>query len=251
VNVDAIIREVETIRSLFPPLLSDSHKRVLGAALSSLNDQKERHGRLKKKASKPPWKLIISPDDPLAFRSTDDDGTVKHNLDVDLACTLSEPNDSGVPQGAHNIAVRVWSTNSSQCFREEYDAECLRDPIEQAGRRVMLKFHFDLANEDQEGPRHHLQIGGKAHAGDLHWLPDNWKLPRFAHVPVNLVLVCEFIGRTFHPNQFKKIAQDASWIHAVKEAEQAYVVPYLDSLPYVKLDSKKRKDSLFASVWNV
>jgi hypothetical protein len=250
VKIETIISEVETIRALFAPILSDSYKRVVGAALSNLNKQKESLSKTGKKAEKPPWKLVIPPSDPLAFRSTEDEAAVKHDLEVDLACSLSEPDANGIPKGEHNIAVRVWSTKGSLCFREEVDAAELRKPIEAAGRRVMLKFHFDLANKDQEGPRHHLQIGGKAHIGDHHWLPDNWKLPRFVHVPVNLVLVCEFLGRTFYPAQFKKISQDATWIHAVQEAEKTYVFPYLKGLPYVTVDLKKRKDSLFASVWN-
>jgi hypothetical protein len=247
VKIEAVIREVETIGHLLAPILADSHKRIVGAALSNLHAQKDKRDKLPKKADKPAWRLVIPPTDPLAFRTTED---VNHRLEVDLACSLSEPNPQGIPTGEHNIAVRVWSKDKGHCFRDEFDAPTLRQLIEAEGRRVMLKFHFDLANKGQEGPRHHLQIGGKAHGADYNWLPDNWKLPRFVHMPVNLVLVCEFLARTFYPSQFKAILEEPTWSYAVKAAEETYLFPFLKTIPYITIHPNRRTDSLLSSVWN-
>ena len=117
---------------------------------------------------------------------------------------------------------------------------------------LCFKFHFDLANKDQEGPRHHLQIGGKAHVGDYHHGYPITGSCRGSYTSLRepSSRVRGFLGRTFYPAQFKKIAQDATWIHAVQEAEKTYVFPYLKGLPYDTVDAKKRRDSLFASVWN-
>ncbi len=249
-NLDDVIREVKAIGDTLAPMLAESSPRVLSGALASLQTQKDEAARLPRKAPRPPWRLVISPTNPLAFRTTEGDRLVNHRLEVDLACSITQPGANGLPASDHNIAVRVWSTDPAMCFRAERDAEALRDQLEARGRRVMLRFHFDLANAKQEGPRHHLQIGGKADTADYQWLPDNWKLPRFVHLPVNLVLACEFIARTFYPSTFARHSQEPTWTHAVRTAETAYLFPFLQALPYVHVDPRKHSKSLLSTVWN-
>lgn len=123
-------------------------------------------------------------------------------------------------------------------------------PLEVQKKRVMLRFHFDLGNKDQEGPRHHLQIGGKGQATDYAWLPENWKLPRFAHHPVNLALVCEFIGRTFFPKAFARIAEEPTWKSAVLAAERTYLLPFLNEIPYINVDFERHKATFLTWAWN-
>ena len=255
-KIDDVIMEVTTIRDAMSSIITEPSRHVLTTVIADLISQRDlaikspKKTRKAQKAEKPPWKLVILPETPLSFRNTENEAVIKHRLEVDLACSLSEPDAKGIPRGEHNIAVRVWSTDSALCFREDIDAESLRAPIGIQGRRVMLRFHFDLANKDQQGPRHHLQMGGKGMTADYHWLPDNWKLPRFLHFPVNLALVCEFIGRTFYPDGFRRISQEPTWRHAVKAAEEAYVFPFLSALPYITIDPRRRTDSLLSSVWN-
>ncbi len=249
-KLEDVVREVETIRDAMSPILANESQNVISAVLADLSDQKKKRDALSKKATRPPWTVIIKPTKPLVFIGTDDETAVKHRLEVDLACTISQPDKDGTAQGEHNIAVRVWSKDGTAYFRETLDAEALRAPLEQQKRRVMLRFHFDLGNKDQEGPRHHLQIGGKGQASEYAWLPENWKLPRFAHHPVNLALVCEFIGRTFFPKAFGKIEQEPTWMNTVMIAERTYLLPFLRSIPYVTVNTDQHKETFLSWAWN-
>lgn len=249
-KLEEVIKEVETIRDAMSSILASESQPVISGVLADLSDQKRKHAALGKKARKPPWTLKIQPTRPLTFVGTDGEAAVKHNLEVDVCCSISEPDKSGTAQGEHNIAVRVWSKDDATYFRDALDAESLRAPLEAQRRRVMLRFHFDLGNKDQEGPKHHLQIGGKGQANDYAWLPENWKLPRFAHFPVNLALVCEFVGRTFFPKAFARIAEEPTWKNAVMNAEKTYLLPFLNALPYVTVDSDRHETTFLSWAWN-
>lgn len=249
-NLEQAIKEIETIRDTMSSILASESQPVLSAVLADLNNQKSRRASLGRKAPKPPWTIKIQPTRPLMFIGTDSEAVVKHNLEVDVCCSLTEPDKSGTAQGEHLIAVRIWSKDDAVYFRDELDAEALRAPLSAQRRRVMLRFHFDLGNKDQEGPKHHLQIGGKGESTDYAWLPDNWKLPRFAHFPVNLALVCEFVGRTFFPKAFARIAQEATWRNAVMTAEKTYLLPFLKELPYVTVNADRHKNTFLSWAWN-
>lgn len=249
-NIAGIIKEVKAINESLGSVLDGSSHHVLDSVLADLNAHEEQIRVLRRKATKPPWVLRIEPSRPIRFRDTSEEPLVKHNLEVDLCCELSEPDVDGRPTGRHNIAVRVWATDPQQFFRPALDSEHIRQDLLLRKRRVMLRFHFDLADCSQQGPRYHLQIGGKSPDSDYSWFPDNWKLPRFFHVPVNLVLACEFIVRTFFPSRFVKIAQEQTWIGAIRSAEAAYLLPFLGSLPFVRVDYSQHKKSLLSSVWN-
>lgn len=249
-KLEDAIKEIETIRDVMSSILADESQPVISAVLADLNEQKRKRAALSRKAPKPPWQIKIQPTKPLMFGATDSEIAVKHNLEVDVCCSITEPDKSGTAQGEHIIAVRVWSRDDATYFRDEFDAEALRTPLKAQRKRVMLRFHFDLGNKDQEGPKYHLQIGGKGQATDYAWLPENWKLPRFAHYPVNLALVCEFVGRTFFPKAFERIAEEPTWKNAVMTAEKTYLLPFLGALPYVSVDVDRHKATFLSWAWN-
>src|SRR5260370_1397775 len=95
--------------------------------------------------------------------------------------------------------VRVWALDKNLCYRADWDAERVREELNESLGRVMLRFHFDLAEPPQSGPKYHIQIGGVPHGGELWWLPPSLNLPRIAHPPIDLVLACEMIAANFFP----------------------------------------------------
>lgn len=127
-KLEDVIKEVETIRDAMSPILASESQNVISGVLADLSDQKKKYQALKKKAPKPPWTVTIKPTQPLIFIGTDEEAAVKHNLEVDLACSISQPDKSGTAQGDHNIAVRVWSKDYTTYFRDTLDAETLRAP---------------------------------------------------------------------------------------------------------------------------
>jgi hypothetical protein len=249
-KIEEAIQEVETIRDAMSSIIAAGSQHVISGVLADLREQKKKCDALPRRAARPPWTVTIKPTQPLLFVGTDDEVAVKHNLEVDLACSISQPDKSGIAMGEHNIAVRVWSKDGATYFRDALDAASLRDSLDAQKKRVMLRFHFDLCNKDQEGPKHHLQIGGKGQPSEYAWLPENWKLPRFAHFPVNLALVCEFVGRTFFPKAFQRIAEEPTWKNAIMTAERAYLLPFLTAIPYVSVDAKRHKATFLSWVWN-
>ncbi len=192
----------------------------ISAALAAPKVGKGKHRR------HPRWRLVIRPDLPLSFVPTT---TLKHRLKIDIHCDLSEPT-AGAPTGSHNIAVRVWALDKSLWFREAFDATTLADQIAASGRRVVCRFHLDLANPGQLGPRFHLQIGGNTLADEFYWHPKTLDVPRFCHHPLNLLLTCEFILKTFYPEHYDQVADDPTWAAAVKVAQKSYLAPYFERL---------------------
>lgn len=174
----------------------------------------------------PAWRLVIRPDLPLSFVPTTN---LKHQLKIDIHCDISEPT-AGAPAGSHNIAVRVWALERSLWFREAFDAPPLLDRIGASGRRVVCRFHLDLANPGQPGPRFHLQIGGNPSTNEFSWHPATLDVPRFCHHPLNLLLTCEFIVKTFYPERYDEVADDPTWAAAVRVAQQSYLAPYFQHL---------------------
>jgi hypothetical protein len=244
-----VYKELEVIESRLAGVLDGSSTYVLGDARARLGPFLEKEKKAKTAAKKKkldPWRLVIQPSAPLAFGDTGK-GTVNHRLRVDLFCDISQPDENGRPRDRHNIAVRVRTSEKDLAFRQEWDAEHLEGAILAANLgRVMCRFHFDFAEPDQQGPRFHLQVGGKQHDGEYCWYPDTLEVPRFAHHPMSLILTCEFILQTFYPLEYQKIAEDSSWKAAIKRAQEIYIVPYVAKLGSIDCSAR----SLLKAIWN-
>jgi hypothetical protein len=231
-NIENVIQELTTIKGRLARLLDDQGRRAIDSALSSLETQRvalPRKGKAssgKKRKVTPPWRLIIPPDSPLSFRETAKNTRLKHQVHLDIACDLTEPH-KGKPLGSHNIAVRMWSRDEGLWYRSELDSEALGQRIrEGTQRRVMVRFHFDFANPEQQGPGFHLQLGGKQHGEEACWHPETLDVPRFAHHPMNLLMVCEFVARTFYVDDYQEIAKDPTWKGALTIAQRTYLAPF-------------------------
>jgi hypothetical protein len=166
---------------------------------------------------------------------------------VDLSCALRCLKDPAAEPIEHNITLRVWSLEKRLFFRSEWDAEHLEDTLDGLGRRVMLRLHFDLANSGQQGPKYHIQVGGIP--GQYCWLHPSMNLPRIAHPPSDIVLMCEMIARNFFPEEYRTIRTDPTWLRAVRDTQQSILQEYF-RLCHDTVRTKRHDQSVLDRLWN-
>ncbi len=166
------------------------------------------------------WGFSIR-DRPLRFKNTDVSG---YPFQIDLTCELRWKDQLQKEPAKGNIAVRLWALSNRMIYRKGLDA----DPLEDLNQRVMMRFHFDRANQQQSGPKSHLQIGGVADEEEYCWLHEKIEKPRFAHMPMDLVLVCELIGATFYEPSFRTIRTSGQWKSIVRESQNNLLRDYFD-----------------------
>ena len=229
------------------PILGPEAPKVLDIAKSTLQKTQREHvervrqGRVERPIL--PWGFSISPGYPLRFKETILDGL---SLRVDLFARAfwdSEPAERPVELA---VAIRVWCMSPQVFFRGQWDAPDLKDKIDTGNGRVMLRLHFDLANEGQPGPRHHLQIGGKQHAGELHWFPESIAVPRLLHMPVDLVLASEMVAATFYPDDYRSIRREQSWMRLLRISQEHLLRDYLTRA----IRAVECEESVLESLWN-
>jgi len=250
VTLDDAITELNVIRWRLDALLDAEGRRAVLNAASELQSQRPRvqQGKKQKKPSTP-WRLVIPPGNPLRFIATEPTQDLRYSLIVDIACKIDQPQDGQIV-GDHTIAVRVWTSDAALYFRDTFDApRILADVGANGGRRVILRFHFDHANQGQPGPKHHLQIGGVQQNAEFCWYPDNIRAPRFCHHPLSLLMACEFVVRTFYPDAYRQLKDEPVWTGAIATAQATYL-PDFYRLHGLRVTPAQVRDSLLERLWN-
>lgn len=186
---------------------------------------------------------------PLRFSRVSFNG---YSLQPDIICSVQWDDKSPNPI-SQDVVLRVWSDDSSLVHRTEFDSDSMFDRIAaNNGRRVMLRCHFDLANPSQDGPKFHVQIGGKAPITtrgeeELGWFPKEIDLPRICHQPMDLVLVTQLVVANFFSDKYRPIFHDPNIKGILKTSEESVLTDY-----YTKCLSaiKDRRTSVLAELWN-
>ena len=247
VTAGKVEQALEAIDSSFRPILDAQARSVIAEAKSMLRtshaafDESGRQGR--KEREQHPWGFEIHPKRPLRFRDTCVDDL---NIRVDLFLAAFWETDPGEVPSDLRVVIRVWSLDSHVYFREQWDAARLKDECSPDSGRVMLRLHFDLANLDQPGPRHHLQVGGRAQPQELHWFPETLSIPRMLHMPMDLVLASELIAATFYPNEYRKIRRDPVWRGSRGVSQQHLLKGYFTEA----LKAVDTNASVLDALWN-
>ena len=229
-------KSLVAVRSRFSSILEPSSQSVIEKALSML--------RQSTRQSPPRWGFSISPDDPLRFKEAVVDGL---RLKIDLFLHSYWERDPAQEPCYLTIAIRIWCLTQPIYFRPDWDAPRLDGLIDPNNGRVMLRIHFDLANQGQPGPKNHLQFGGVQHAGEMNWFPEALSLPRILHTPVDLILAIELIAATFYPSQYKTLRREPTWTNCIRVSQAHLLHNYL-KLATDTVDSGK---SLLEALWNV
>lgn len=226
-NPQQVKQSLNIIHGEFAPILDrSSATRVLQNAVNQakntydLYQNYEGKTHYKNVITEAGWGFNITRTDPLRFERT---LISKYPFRIDLTCEFSWVGNEPTKR---NVAVRLWALNRGMFFRDEWDAERIRAGA--LNERVMMRFHFDLAEPNQSAPLSHLQIGGVADGNEYCWLHPKIEKPRFAHMPMDLVLVCELIGATFYEQDYRKISKSAQWKGEIRKSQQALLKDYFE-----------------------
>ena len=243
-----VAHALETVESRFRSILETNSSVVMAKAKSSLNRSSREFQRLRRHASGSPslaqWGYAIHHTDPLRFLPTEVDG-VALRVDVFLKSYWAAnpaPNPSEL-----NVVIRVWCLDKRIYFRRELDAHHLEEQIDPRVGRVILRFHFDLANVGQPGPSYHLQIGGKSQPDEHNWLSKSLSVPRFLHSPVDLVLAAELIAANFYPDDFDRIRREPAWVGTRNTSQGHLLASYYER----SLAAVNNQCSVLEALWNL
>lgn len=238
---------LETINNRFHSILDPQASLVLAQAKSMLKEshkefvESDRQGRKGRQTR--PWGFKIHPEAPLRFIDTDVDG---RKVRVDLFLSVYWEDDPAEAPSDLRVVIRVWSLDPDLYFREPWDALRLENECSPDSGRVMLRVHFDLANPNQPGPRHHLQVGGKARREELHWFPEALSVPRMLHMPMDLILASELIAATFYPDEYREIRREPAWRGSRKVSQQHLLKGYFTEA----LKAVDKNESVLDALWN-
>lgn len=182
-------------------------------------------------------------DPPLRFVPAEQKG---YRLTADILCDIRW-REEGHPPAHQELVLRIWSDDGRLVFREDFDAKTIQDQVEKNGQRVMLRVHFDCANEGQDGPKHHIQYGGKAKDDELCWFPKLLDLPRLIHQPMDVILLIQLVVKNLYPSQYDEMFRDHVVKSAVRRSETCVLKEYYAScLKTIEGDG----DSLLDHLWN-
>lgn len=219
-NFNNLVQALQAIRDRLGIVLEADSSRVLDEAILRLKQSKQIYDSYRKRRDlieKPvtEWGLLIY-DAPLRFKSTT---YKKYQLRADITCDVRWTDEGKLPI-CQQLVLRMWCSDPKIMYREFLDSERILELITDKDaplqERVMARYHFDLANQNQSGPTYHFQLGGNAVDNEYVWFPKELDLPRFVHHPFDLILLCQFVVANFFPEEYSKIRRDPTWRFVVK-----------------------------------
>jgi hypothetical protein len=233
---------LEVIRRQFRDVLEPTAATALATARAQVRTSAAQSREVRRRGGMATWGFAIPPDDPLVFQRRVHAGI---DLSSDLSCDLRWNDDPG-QLVMQKVLLRIWAHEEHVIYRADLDAEAILDRLAVDQRRVMLRYHFDLANADQEGPQFHLQIGGNPRDNETCWLHGGISVPRLAHSPVDLVLACQVVLANFFPAEAERVQRDPTVRGAVRKSQTTHLLPYFQECVRVL----ERDDDLLAALWN-
>jgi len=235
---------LEVVSRQFAPILEPSSLRGLEQAKAEVAASFEIFMREKRRGRRPAWGFAIRPSESLEFTRSRVHGV---ELSADIACEFRWEDAEGIP-AVQKLLMRVWGYDDAVVYREDLDAPGVLERLTSTdARRVMLRYHFDRANEGQTGPSYHLQAGGNSDPAELCWLHEAVAVPRLATPPIDLVLACEVVAANFHAVKFDEISRDPTVIGAIRNSEQAILRTYYDDCSA----ALGRDGGLLRALWNI
>lgn len=248
ISASHVERSLETIRARLHRILDDGSPTVIAKAKAMLRESKRqydestRQGRQERRVR--PWGFQIHPSNPLRFKVTESDG---FRVRVDLSTKAFWASDPAAHPVHLVVVLRVWCLEPNLYFRDQWDAPQLRGQINSDIGRVMLRIHFDLANQNQVGPKYHCQVGGRQVCEELHWFPEALSVPRMAHMPMDLMLASELVAATFYPNEYTDIRREDSWKGSRRVSQEHLLCGYFEEA----LRAVSNNKSVLEALWNV
>lgn len=112
--------------------------------------------------------------------------------------------------------------------------------------KVLVRFHIDRANAGQAGPLFHLQYGGHSPGSDRDRPDFELREPRWAHPPLDIILLCEVVIANFYALTWSEIKHQRGWMELIGMSQQLCLEPYFNNIQK-HVDKKDR--SLLNSLW--
>lgn len=110
----------------------------------------------------------------------------------------------------------------------------------------VCRWHLDRANDGQNGPLFHLQMGGHLPGFRDRELPI--AEPRWCHPPMELGLLCEVIAANFFTDAWAaKLRDDPAWCNAVQTLQRLCYSAYVKRLAESLVVSRS---TALARMWN-
>lgn len=185
--------------------------------------------QLRREKSNTAWKYSVSRGEPIRFAECVDrqDGSKFHPL----------------------IMVENISVCTEEIFPYEEWVTVL--VLEYKDRtRERPRWHFDLGNDGQPGPRLHLQYGGHYHSDRS--LDASFKVPRWSAFPLDTILLLEVVAANFFEEKWKQtLREDRTILKHVKASEDLCYRPLSERLQNYLTDPAVGRDATFLrSCWS-
>ena len=249
-NLNRIKAGIEEVWKSFHNILHESAERVIEDAVAELSITKKRYDQWQRRTHHPTaapqsWGYRIHPQSPLRFVNSSD---MSQDCWVDLFCNV-QWQEEGAPPIKQELVIRLWTEDTDLLYRSEWDAEEIEEKLTGSrfgARRVVSRFHFDLANPGQTGPRYHVQFGGNAAAEELFWFPRTIKLPRLAFPPMDIILASELIVSNFYSSAHSQYAGTGEWIGTLRRSQNYLLLEYYRGC----LEAIQAGKTLTGHIWN-
>lgn len=82
----------------------------------------------------------------------------------------------------------------------------------------LSRWHFDLSNATQEGPKLHMQCGGRFGENRAHDM--KLRVPRWLCPALDLVLLAETVTANFYPGVWENIKENRNWCSAIHQSQR-------------------------------
>ena len=186
--------------------------------------------RLKKAKASNSWDYSISKGDPIKFKDRTD------------------PRDNSTFNPL--IMVEKISVDTNEDFPYHEWVAVLVLEYKERGK-TCPRWHFDLGNAGQPGPRLHLQYGGHHH--EDRGLDASLKAPRWSNFPLDVILLMEVVAANFFEDVWKEtLRDDRSLRKNIKLSEGLCYAPlsrklssYLDDIKGVEANA-----TFLSGCWN-
>lgn len=119
-------------------------------------------------------------------------------------------------------------------------------------KRSCPRWHFDLGNAEQPGPRLHLQYGGHYHEENRD-LDETLKIPRWSKFPLDTILLMEVVAANFFEKTWKaQLREDPSLTKYIKLSEGLCYDVFSKKLSsYLEnIDGNQARTTFLGGCWN-
>lgn len=151
------------------------------------------------------WSMSIDRGEPILFKQTkDEDG---HNIIPQI--TAEELNFDGTKE----FPFLKWNIALEVCY---------------AAGEPLARWHFDLANPSQEGPKLHMQYGGRF--GNHRSTDMKLKVPRWHSPAMDLVLLTEIVAANFYTDIWKEVRDMPNWCKYIHQSQKICFESYINKM---------------------